>query len=144
MKRSVNEIQGLVLKAARGAGVPLGIAEDLWVAVPFILKNNALSDVVDVLEGASFVPLQDAVSALDARQCGQDAVAPSGLLPALYDAMAAARGVLPDCNTEPASGAQDVSGQVWARLNVLAKRTYVPSSEESRTAGAGAGLTDND
>ena len=144
MKRSVNEIQGLVLKAARGAGVPLGIAEDLWVTAPFILKTNGLDEVVDVLEGASFVPLQDAASALDARQCGQDVPAPTGLSPALYTALAAARGLMPECEMKPASGAQDVSGDVWARLNALAKRTYVPSSEESRAAGAGAGLTDND
>lgn len=144
MKRSVNEIQGLVLKAARGAGVPLGIAEDLWAAVPFILKTKALGDVVDVLEEASFAPLQGAASALDLRQCGQDVPAPSGVSPALYTALAAARGVLPECEMKPASGAQDVSGQVWGRLNALAKRTYVPSSEESRAAGAGAGLTDND
>lgn len=33
---------------------------------------------------------------------------------------------------------------VWDALDALAKRTYVPASEESRTRGAGAGRTDND
>ena len=49
MKRAINEIQGMVLKAARGAGVPLGIAEDLSDCVPYALANNVLNDIVDVL-----------------------------------------------------------------------------------------------
>ncbi len=32
----------------------------------------------------------------------------------------------------------------WTAICAVAARTYVPSSEHSRTAGAGAGLTDND
>ncbi len=32
----------------------------------------------------------------------------------------------------------------WRTLEALAKRTYVPASEESRARGAGAGSTDND
>ena len=33
---------------------------------------------------------------------------------------------------------------LWGRLGRLAARTFVPSGEESRKRGAGAGLTDND
>lgn len=33
---------------------------------------------------------------------------------------------------------------IWSRLEALAHRTYVPASDESRRAGAGAGLSDND
>jgi hypothetical protein len=32
----------------------------------------------------------------------------------------------------------------WARLGVLAHRTYAPATEQSRVLGAGAGVTDND
>ncbi len=32
----------------------------------------------------------------------------------------------------------------WQALEVLGARTYVPASDQSRTMGAGAGLTDND
>jgi hypothetical protein len=32
----------------------------------------------------------------------------------------------------------------WAALQVMAARTYVPASEQSRRSGAGAGLNDND
>ena len=38
----------------------------------------------------------------------------------------------------------DVSGDVYARLQVFAARTYAPETEASRARGAGAGLTDND
>jgi len=33
---------------------------------------------------------------------------------------------------------------VWRAMDALAKRTYVPATEESRARGAGAGRTDND
>lgn len=33
---------------------------------------------------------------------------------------------------------------VWRAMGVLAKRTYVPATEESRARGAGAGRSDND
>ncbi len=33
---------------------------------------------------------------------------------------------------------------IYDRLDALARRTYAPATEESRAAGAGAGLTDND
>lgn len=37
-----------------------------------------------------------------------------------------------------------VSEEVFERLAKFAHRTYVPASEQSRTSGAGAGVTDND
>lgn len=37
-----------------------------------------------------------------------------------------------------------VANDVWDRLAALAYQTYVPSSEQSRLSGAGAGLNDND
>ncbi len=43
-----------------------------------------------------------------------------------------------------ASGHSVVSDAVWARLNALAMKTYVPETEASRLSGAGAGLVDND
>ena len=40
--------------------------------------------------------------------------------------------------------AVDVDDLLWNRCKLLAEFTYVPSTEASRLAGAGAGLTDND
>jgi len=39
---------------------------------------------------------------------------------------------------------RDVSNEQMGRLAAWVGRTYVPASMESRLAGAGAGLTDND
>jgi hypothetical protein len=142
MKRSVNEIQGVVLKAARGAGLPLGICEDLSAAVPYMFKNNAIGSIVQVLNQQESAAIVAAVSCLDRVACGQSVPPPAGLVPAVYDALSAARGLGGD--VAPVTGAQDMNDAVWGALSDLAMRTYVPSSDASRTAGAGAGLTDND
>jgi hypothetical protein len=44
----------------------------------------------------------------------------------------------------PRPGGREVDDALWARLGVLAARTYVPASEASRIEGAGAGVSDND
>lgn len=41
-------------------------------------------------------------------------------------------------------GSFAVDREAWERADTLARRTYVPASETSRLAGAGAGDTDND
>jgi hypothetical protein len=46
-------------------------------------------------------------------------------------------------SADTASG-RAVDARTWHRLNELAQRTFAPATEESRLAGAGAGLTDND
>lgn len=70
MKRAINEIQGMVQKAAHGAGVPLGIAEDLSECVPFALANNALSDIADILINGEFATLIADIATLDSHICG--------------------------------------------------------------------------
>lgn len=42
------------------------------------------------------------------------------------------------------AGGVEIADSVWRELNALAKRTYVPATDESRARGAGAGRTDND
>ena len=37
-----------------------------------------------------------------------------------------------------------IGGETWREIEHLAARTYVAENEQSRIAGAGAGLTDND
>ncbi len=53
MKRSLNEIGGMVMKAARGAGVPLGHCEDLAAASVFLAATDParLNAVMDALSG---------------------------------------------------------------------------------------------
>ena len=44
----------------------------------------------------------------------------------------------------PRTGGVNTPLSVWRAMDALAKRTYVPATEESRARGAGAGPTDND
>ena len=46
--------------------------------------------------------------------------------------------------TLPGRTRADVAAQTLSRLEKLAARTYAPPTDESRRAGAGAGLSDND
>jgi hypothetical protein len=142
MKRTINEIQGLVLKAARGAGVPLGIAEDLSECVPFALAENALSDIVDILNQSDFASLVADIAIIDAQICGMHGSDVPHMPARLFRALCAARGM--ETQGDAASGPQTVSETHWAQLTAVAALTYVPATEASRTSGAGAGLSDND
>lgn len=53
MMRSLNEISGMALKAARGAGVPLGHCEDIAVAVAYLAATDPvrLTCLLDALQG---------------------------------------------------------------------------------------------
>jgi hypothetical protein len=44
----------------------------------------------------------------------------------------------------PAQSRVEIPNDIFDRLDSLAHKTYAPASEESRLAGAGAGLSDND
>lgn len=51
-----------------------------------------------------------------------------------------------DCSAElePTIASQNVDDESWQVLMAFAHRTYAPATDESRLAGAGAGLNDND
>jgi hypothetical protein len=53
------------------------------------------------------------------------------------------RPVLASSASLPPGGIAIADG-LWQRFDLLARLTYVPASETSRLAGAGAGLLDND
>jgi len=145
--RSANEISGMVLKAARGAGMPLGCAEDLARVAPALAKNAALSVAVELLERPFDMPIyQDgAVNAghpvlailswLDLCAAGETVRLETDVPKALLDAFQ---------SEDSPSGPFEVEESVWAKLQTNAERTFVPETEASRLAGAGAGLTDND
>jgi hypothetical protein len=151
MKRSINEIQGMVLKAARGAGVPLGVGEDLARAVPFFIESNALQEVAHLIDGAC----TEAQAAIDDAITGSPAPPPAKTSMTALNCLAAAQGLTFDFKDgvlhlssnppmTPATGPQTVPDALWAQLETWAAKTYVPASEASRLSGAGAGLTDND
>ena len=213
---SRNEIESLALKAARGAGMSWGLAEEAsfaagWLAehaLPWadtllgvlvtpahttsppqimeqriapsrpgtrlcpIMTGALLSDlgapatimeVRDVLAPLWLVPFLASWTAPgrgvrlswpDARfllahtaVVGTDTVATAVLAAAVADGVAIA--LEPIESSGQSRPRREPSGYVapdhaWHTLQQLEHRTYVPASAESRLAGAGAGLTDND
>ena len=179
MIRSYNEIVGMALKAARGAGVPLGHAEEFSRAVGALALSNpmelhcvivalrtTLDDMTITNAGTlSIAPapvILAAPMALDALRSGDQSVTLENIdaVPLLNAYLIAAHADLGltvrlsgDGTTIAASqepwpdyqpGPVDVADAVWDDLMALAALTYVPASEASRIAGAGAGLSDND
>ena len=179
MIRSHNEIVAMALKAARGAGVPFGLAEDFARAVG-VLALSAPQDLacVGTALGSSFADLSisggealviapapvimAAPMAIDALRSGTVKVVLQDVdaLPLLRSYLSVVQEDFDltltlgaDGETITAGGDAwplyapqpvEVDADVWAAWNMLAARTYVPATEASRLAGAGAGLTDND
>lgn len=173
MKRSLNEVGLIVQKAAMGAGIPVGQAEDLSRVALFIARANGdLSCVAKALE--------ELHAALDVEFDGDLIVIKAGMAalagPVVRDAfvMGATRAALADATHTPlvtamlqasgfavgakaaqldrmgsilpahGKGPVEVPDDIWIIWEKLAARTYVPASETSRLAGAGAGEIDND
>ncbi len=205
IRRSLNEIRMTVQKAAVGAGLPAGIAEDVGRAAAWLSARGldgagaALAGIRATSSGTHDAGAADqcaravseGIAALDqvALSAPDATVKLSGLdAPALFLGLAANAaadyglcfeigfgngGVVlcspggtrmpegmsdsgcnititakPDslCDNDPSPTTDGVvvGESLWAEVSTLAARTYVPSTEASRLAGAGAGLTDND
>jgi hypothetical protein len=172
MRRSVNELRALVLKAARGAGVPLGCGEDLAQGAVTLASSDPshLTELTVALAAPFEAPGERVAlagpSAIDRVIAYGEVLrlesldAPALLVAMVEDAnsardariLAARDGdvvTLTPSEEVPTpltrrSGPLEVDPDLWRHLESLAAKTYVPASEASRVAGAGAGLTDND
>lgn len=181
---SVNEVTALLRKAAIGAGVPQGHAEELaalaavsrahdeafWTDVLIALKRP-LSRVAPVLDGhvLHYVKARaicDGIDAIDAAICGQEVHVTEIDAPLVFERqirraerqfqtalLSAHRDGGFILRATPLSQALapddllmrlELPGSVQEALLDLAARTYVPATDLSRAAGAGAGLDDND
>lgn len=162
MIRSRNEIGGIVHKAARGAGWPLGLAEDVAAAMDFCADPvPALRAIAGYLRQGPGEVLAT-ITTLDALQAGligQADLPNDPILLALAQMRShnAAAVTLDDAHqmlrlhsppaaepAKPATGAVEVDDALWSVLAGFAAKTFVPATEASRIAGAGAGLSDND
>ncbi len=210
---SLNEIESLSYKAARGAGMSWGLAEETayatrWLAsrgmawdrllVALLERHDATasallsaSDIRSARAGSPLCPIHAGVAAADLLQLtGQltihDVLLPVWLLPfadrrseateevslawgqgtcivragdvANVDAIGAAdrldrvrlerravtRSVSESIQLPPVLSGVAADPVACAALERWAARTYVPASLQSRLAGAGAGLSDND
>lgn len=170
---ALNEVEGMVQKAARGAGIPIGQAEDLSRVAGYLVATGGqvapITDAlrepltpVDVQWGDTEITVSSGSAAMigpivrDAFKMGCNRATLHDIAQApLIAAFLATGGIAqkwagpvvcvsdtsvlkPDC--QPVAIPQS-DWQIWS---ALAAKTYVPQSEASRLAGAGAGLTDND
>ncbi len=173
--RSRNEVEGMVLKAARGAGVPLGHAEDFARAVGILAMCNpeALPSLLNALDGPFEVTISEAPltltgplimcapMAIDALRAGEPEVVLANVTPPeLLDAYLQNAAQDYDLHVKNDNGHLTQSAKpqtpdipvrtvtvpdaLWLVWETHAEKTYVPETESSRLAGAGAGLTDND
>ena len=134
-----SEVAALLSLAARGAGLPAGLAPDFVAAALRLLPHDPLAD----LGTAATLTVDGSVrqgklawlapSAADFIEMGHSVdLSPA---PPLFDAYLASRGLSDSPPPEPARLA--VPRAVWARLQDAAKLTYVPDSALSRR-GAGS------
>lgn len=170
---ALNEIGSMVQKAARGAGIPLGQAEDLGrIAIYLAGTGGNVSAVtralqepattVDMIWSSDAVSVKSGPAALigaiirDAFAMGYDAAVLADLDHApLVGAFLAESGValrwdgrvLTRSDTtvlQPACRPVAIPAADWDVWGAYAAETYVPETEASRLVGAGAGLNDND
>lgn len=149
---SIGEIASLSVKAARGAGLPWGVAAEAGRIVRVLSERG--------LPGAEAVA-RDLAAAEPGRTlkagCGiKGADGPpveaepgshaSLILTALGEAFTGKPVVCGDEGTRatPRTRIAHVDPDALALLNALAAKTYAPPSEHSRATGAGAGELDND
>lgn len=173
LMRALNEVEGMVQKAARGAGFPQGQAEDLGRVAAYLAGTSgdvqsitdALQETlteVEVLWSAQSVTVKSGPAIFvapivrDAMQVGHGTVTLAQIAHApLVSAFLAADGIAQAWNgcdvsrsdttvLQATCGAVTVPEADWNAWSALAARTYVPETATSRLAGAGAGLTDND
>ena len=166
---SSNELQMLVLKACRGVGVPMGQAQEVAVALAespqalgALLPHLALPmksakfDFSDGLTVQGAALPRDFSACADAAALGVKPVRLCGLAACdLAHALARSRGLSIAAEgadvvfTEQEAVRPQVSRgavvpEIWQQVASFAALTYVPETDASRLAGAGAGLSDND
>ena len=173
LSHSRAEIEALVLRAARGAGISLGWAEDVAQAIGFVGTDAALDELAEAFNepwnvsvaGSEFkgTGLAPVIAGNDAVLSGARGVIVPGFYPEMTGALIAlqsavsGKSILMDRRGQsialsmgngPVAEADSrrfkPSAGTLERLKGYAALTYVPETEASRLAGAGAGLTDND
>ena len=158
-EKSANEIEALVLKAARGGGLSLGLAEDLAMATAFLdldqlticpcHKGGAATaiptafDLVAAGDGPQTVVAEratvDAYVASVEHHTGQTLVWDATSTGAVFRRFERAKPVV-----HSSKGRRVIPAALNDHLTDMAAKTLVPETESSRIGGAGAGLTDND
>lgn len=161
MNLSANQIIGMTVKAARGAGFPLAQAEMFASAMAHHLaQDRPVEDLSQALIHTDDSPILTYPALLDEVCLSGSLNAQSARLPYLLRSYAETAAFEVKCiqagktlllkHVSDRPSLADPCKRIamdptlWAHLNKLAAKTYVPATEASRLSGAGAGLTDND
>ncbi len=166
MSWSANEVEGLAAKAARGAGAPPEQAAWFGRATAVHLaqaRDDAdMMAALNALPGGPVIDVHLSIMAL-LTECDADGTAtghiagPEGLVRSYLEALPFEVAFLQQNQggtqvtlqaqrprtTLPATRC-NLSPTLLETMRSLAARTFVPETESSRQAGAGAGLLDND
>lgn len=206
MRHSLNEIEVSCRKAAVGAGIPVGLGEDIgkaaaWLsargfdgagaavnsikagmrlaageigtdvvtfnaaraaidgptAMDFLLAKVAPSVVLTDVDAPLLIIGLAGVAAAESDVCidvevdgvHHVALVPDGLASVIGSEIGGSLRLsltnrVAKAVDNPSTSGIEVSKDAWDLISELAQKTYVPETEASRLAGAGAGLTDND
>jgi len=162
MRVSRSEFEATVRKAARGADWPAALAEDLSRAAGALAAtggaggelgaNMVEGDLRDIL-AATITAFELSLDGAAATVAGASDDLLAGCALSLgaehevgFDVKAFDNIATINVATQKPTEIVEifVAPEVWGKLQTLAHKSYVPASEASRLAGAGAGLTDND
>jgi len=135
MSYSVNEIQMLAQKAARGGGAYAAQAAHFGLAAVTHLAAGRAPDALTEALTEALLELPDG----PIQTLPFQVTPPSGALGETYALLR-----LPPEERTALPERLEVPEALFSLMQRLAQETYVPSSEASRVAGAGAGLSDND
>ncbi len=162
MTRSVNEVTGLAVKAARGAGAPPAQAAQFGAAaVVHICAGRdvqVLGAALDALPAGPIIEYPLVLARIAEAQVegiaeGAFEVDEEELARSYIEALPCQASLTTDCVlhldlNRPAERRQlpriELPDEVHAKWSALAAKLLVPESDASRISGAGAGLTDND
>jgi hypothetical protein len=169
MKLSLNEVETTVTKAAQGRSIDYGIAAEIGVGARWLCARgfDGISEAVSALSFCGDpetavtrlgLPAVDLAAATESPVRVVDCSSPLMLRAlaaqvecAVYVDASTGKGnpawvVDPDSSPDESEALETtaLATPAWDQIVTWAALTYVPSSEHSRIAGAGAGLTDND
>ena len=152
MSWSLNEVEVLAKKAAKGAGYSWGQAEDTGRAVRWLeargLKGAAALVAHLAKNDTALCPITTGIAVADGVTPVGDVDLASLDQPMLFlpfafwagEDLSTTLGLSPDAETCRSF----TDAATMAALAAHAHKTYAPATDESRALGAGAGLTDND
>ncbi|MDW3222636.1 MAG: hypothetical protein R8G34_07055 [Paracoccaceae bacterium] len=168
MSWSQAEIMALAGKAARGAGAPPGQAAQFGkAAAVHLARGRSATELEHALSALPTGPIMSCAveierilmmaAGTDEISVGIDPQTPLGLLESYLDALPFDVGITEvapnslrltrgDASSKTQRPPERISGcdSLIAQMTDLAAKTFVPESDASRRAGAGAGLSDND